>query len=699
MSIHRQGLLAWQNWEQLWATRSLYIQPSLVTRTVWVFIPSRSNLYTSALANSSVDLRHRATPAPAQDSPGSVVTDSTGAPTPNSPRTPSTPSWPSRSLSQNASPKNESRDFAIGAEGRGQCTGPRDQDCVGDQVSMSQRGPGPRPASRRSSISSVRNDQGSSAHYAPQSGSGDVRYESAGVTSTDLSRMGQQLPPKSLGVHNILNPSEPRPMSSEAGGRPSSRSRESDGTLSGPSSTPYGAPRPIYPGHAATHSLPATPVTAGVTPFGRPPMSERNSPVTNYPAFSSLNNPRKVLSPRPPRAMSISHPGPPRDFDPRQQQSLVPNSMPAKRPYEADTADEPRLPPGLHQPPGMSARTHTPMVTPPRSISQPLARPLDAPHITPPTIPPPGDLQGRSQVLHAPLQFQHGAPPAPPSRPMSRMESPTEGSSLWPEMLRRQGFSGVEPQQAFMTLPGSDTPIPVQVDYSQASKKADEKRQRNAKASTRHRRKKKTLQEENMKQLQDLKDERQQMMQQMDDIIQQRDFYRDERNRLRDVVARTPSISNHAAGPPSPVSTKSVGSLGDRSPITQQHIPTPNQGYSSEGSSIDRPIQRRRTEERPEFSTPVYASQSGAMQHGLPSVHSQAYGIPPRPPSAASSASGERLPPLRAMEGHASSGQGLPSGQPQEQDLRTGQWRAAQSTHYETGWATSRKPHDTHQWQ
>lgn len=60
-------------------------------------------------------------------------------------------------------------------------------------------------------------------------------------------------------------------------------------------------------------------------------------------------------------------------------------------------------------------------------------------------------------------------------------------------------MAGAEGQQAFMALPGCDTPIPVQVDYSQASKKADEKRQRDAKASTRHRRKKKTMQEENMR--------------------------------------------------------------------------------------------------------------------------------------------------------------------------------------------------------
>ncbi|KAH6606805.1 basic-leucine zipper bzip transcription factor [Trichoderma cornu-damae] len=369
---------------------------------------------------------------------------------------------------------------------------------------------------------------------------------------------------------------------------------------------------------------------------------------------------------------------------------------PTKRPYEPDTPDEPRHAPGLHQPSGLASGPHTPMVTPPRSLSQPLARPMDAPHAQPPTIPPPGDLQGRPHGLHTPSQFPHGNASVPPSRPLSRVGGTPEGAPAWPEILRRQGgsFVGLESQQAYMTLPGSDTPIPVQVDYSQASKKADEKRQRNAKASTRHRRKKKTLQEENMKQLQELKEERQQMLQQLEELAAHRDFYREDRNRLRDLVARTPAISNHAAGPLSPVLSKSI-SLADRSPLMQpHHIPTPTQGYVSEVSSAERPVPVRRTDDRPEFSPPVYGALPGGPPHGLPSMHSQAYGPPPpRPSSATSSASGERLPPLRVMEGPPPPMPGLAPGQPQEQDLRTGQWRAAQPSHLEIGWATAPRKH------
>lgn len=243
-----------------------------------------------------------------------------------------------------------------------------------------------------------------------------------------------------------------------------------------------------------------------------------------------------------------------------------------------------------------------------------------------------------------------------------------------------------------MTLPGSETPIAVQVDYSQASKKADEKRQRNAKASTRHRRKKKTIQEENVRQIQEMADEKDDLVERVEQLTRQRDFYRDERNRLRDIVLRTPSIAQHASGPPSPTSTRSVTSYQDRSPIAQsRHMPTPSQGYLSEASSVERPAQRRRTEERPEYGV-NYSTQPGPPPSTLPPMQGHGQGMPPRPASAASFVPLERLPPLRSIEGHPPAD--VASGQPHERDPVTGDWRPAQPRPYETGWATPRHPGD-----
>ena len=388
----------------------------------------------------------------------------------------------------------------------------------------------------------------------------------------------------------------------------------------------------------------------------------------------------------------------PRDVDPRHQ-TFAPSASPAKRPYEAEMPPDRRVPlPPVHHAPGALSQ-HQPPPAASRSLSQPLARtPGESPGPTGGAMA--RDPRDHSLQMPAQQHFHPGAPPG--SRPYSRDESVPENApgSSWPEMFRRSGMPGplmgTEGQQAFMTLPGSDTPIPVQVDYSQASKKADEKRQRNAKASTRHRKKKKTMQEENIKRLQELQTERQQMYQHIEEVTRQRDFYRDERNRLRDIVGRTPSISENAAGPPSPpASTRPTGFFTEESPLLQQsHAAASSQGYASDASSVERPAQRRRTEDRTDYSVHAYAVPGGGQPMALPPMQSQAYGVPPRPHSAASSASMDRLPPLRAMEGPPQT-QVMGHGQPQEQDPRTGQWVPLQTRYIETGWATAaRHPHD-----
>jgi hypothetical protein len=218
-----------------------------------------------------------------------------------------------------------------------------------------------------------------------------------------------------------------------------------------------------------------------------------------------------------------------------------------------------------------------------------------------------------------------------------------------------------------MALPGRDTPILVHMDFSQASKKSDERRQRNALASTRHRRKKKIMQEENSKQLQELRDENRMMEIRIEELTQQRDFYREDRNRLRDIVAQTPSTSGLAAGPPSPTMSTSnsyteAGSLPSG--------PSEFMGYDGYALPSGRPAKCRRTDDHPEYSLP--------HKDILP-VHSmQGYGAL----TGLFSESGERIPPLRAMEGRP------PEPGVQEQDPRTGQWIPLQPRGPETGWAT-----------
>ncbi|OBS17537.1 hypothetical protein FPOA_12026 [Fusarium poae] len=140
--------------------------------------------------------------------------------------------------------------------------------------------------------------------------------------------------------------------------------------------------------------------------------------------------------------------------------------------------------------------------------------------------------------------------------PLPSHAPPNDSVLPWSETLQRHGAGGppfsVEGQHAFMTLPSRNEFISVHVDVSHGSKKADEKRQKNAQASTRYRRKRKIMLEENDKQLQELRDGIRTLESINDELTQQLDFYREDCNRLRDIVAQTASMSGLAAGPPCP---------------------------------------------------------------------------------------------------------------------------------------------------
>lgn len=549
---------------------------------------------------------------------------------------------------------------------------------------MSQTGPASHHDSRRSSRSLPGDDQTSpSSTRFGQFGTHDVRREASSLPYPDKESKGQQVSSRTSAVHNILNPPEARP--GVAGGHnvlPSiSRPLHNEAltTATGSGLGHHHATRPFSLGQPASISLPGTPV-GPVTPLGGS-TSAHNSPTLAFP-FPAINNPRTRLSPRPmPRTTTLSH-GP---------SSIAHSVSPAKRSYESDVAEEPKL--------QYSGLQYAPGVPPGPINTTATARPLSQPAISspathgPPLTIPHNNPSGHQHPSASPVQVQFSST-APPSRHFPAVASPDEvASSSWSDMMRRHGMGGAivgaEGQQAFMTLPGSDTPIAVQVDYSQASKKADEKRQRNAVASTRHRRKKKILQEENSKQIQDLQDEKRQLELQFEELTRQRDFYRDDRNRLWDIVASTPSISSHATGPRSPNFTRSLSFAERDASIGRTRPSISTQMYGSDTSG-ERPAQRRRTSDRPDFAMPVYESPAGmhpgASPGGLPPMQGHGYGVPSRPSSAASSTGGERLPSLRSMEEVP-----LPSsgpGQVHEQNPKTGQWAPVQPRATEMGWAT-----------
>ena len=545
---------------------------------------------------------------------------------------------------------------------------------------MSHRETATRPASRQPTHSPV-----ISPELANQPGrqfADDHSFcgeDAAKPKPNDSNVVHQHIPPKSLGMLNILNPSGPRQDGSQTPYDAFSKLGQSGSTYS---TGERDAPRQSGPGHSAPLSYPGT-STGNMGSVGASP--NLSSPSTHFP-YPNLTEPRRFLSPKMPRPASLNFiSGPRRDSDPRTQ-TYVPAISPAKRPLDSGTTEEPRDLRNLHRTPGLISAAGSPLTPPlPRSLSQPTIGPLEV-HQGATRAVVPRETQG---LTYTHVQVGQG----PSSRQPAAVGRPSEASESWTEVLRRSrivGHERGEGQQAFMTLPGSDTPIPVQVDYSQASRQADEKRQRNAKASTRHRRKKKTLQEENIRQLQELKDERQSLADEVETLRRQRDFYRDERNRLRDVVCRTPGIHQHAIGPPSPTPTRSTGSHTDHSPISQNHhAQMSGQVFVPPPPVSERQGHGGRLEDRLSFSNLEFPP--GMTHAGVVSPLGQPSGGHGHRSPSYTVASGEKLPPLRALEGQASNAQYVATGHADEQDPRTGQWRPVPPKHIETGWATASK--------
>ncbi|KAL0932045.1 uncharacterized protein CTRU02_212999 [Colletotrichum truncatum] len=461
-------------------------------------------------------------------------------------------------------------------------------------------------------------------------------------------------PQRSLGIRGLINPSEAQ---TEGHQGELQNQRPND-----PQSSPYGVPSRQYgtPGDrpyafsGPLGSQPATPAGHPVTtPLGHTP-SESSPKGGGFP-FPTMA--RQVLSPREARAASVSQASV-RGTEPQQTPFLPPAAPRTKRPYpgEEGPTEPMRSAPGLpfSGPPSLGPPSSTmgPMVTPPRSMSQPMIG--QAPHADRPQLPSmPRNPHSRGLEYPSQPSMISPGPNYPPQTPVDRpaWPAPGSGTALY-QSLRSESAKAAMEGGMMVRIGGDDDGILVPVDVHQASKQADEKRQRNAGASARFRQRKKERDQEQQANMHKLETRTRDLESRLRELAQERDFYRYERNRLREVVLRTP-LSEMANGPPSPTSSRSGGSMAETSPLTQAPMlpHQQQQGYASSESSVERPTRRRRTDSAPtpEFSIPSYGTpvpQAG----NLPPMQAAAYGMmQQRPPSAAPG--GERLPPLRAMEG------------------------------------------------
>lgn len=522
---------------------------------------------------------------------------------------------------------------------------------------MSQRGSAPRPASRRSSktspeaaFSSPRLSQSSpQASIRPQDDPHPSTHDLGGATSVvaeEGERPASAAGTRTSDVHGILNASESHHTYSGGtaafSGQPTEveEAERSRSAMAGQVPHRHGVP-PVNPyvfqgQQPVATSQPAYPPLASTAALGLPTSTaQRGSPTTIAP-LPPLGVPRRILTPRSPRVTSLSRAA-------RRNEELQQNPLP-RQPSLAGSASSHDLSPrsgptvlgGPAQrslPPPQSLGTALPPQTlspvAPRSLSQPIVG-----HTLPPVLTP--DYLHSSSRPSLPAAGPQRIPTQPPlvretttSGPGGETRWSTGGYGSLAGLPWGRGLPIGESQHLLTITPQYGEEIVVPVDTHQGSKTQDQKRQKNAIASARFRTRKKEKEHQ-------LEIDNHDLGLRVRELEAERDFYRNERNRLRDIVSRTPSISEWANGPPSPVSSREQGNFPPESgPMAG---PPHGQGGSDQ-SATGSPARRRRGPPQPRSPSRLggpYVAESAAMA-GPPQAqgHPYAHHAPPysyRPP-------------------------------------------------------------------
>ncbi|KAK3692816.1 hypothetical protein B0T22DRAFT_26902 [Podospora appendiculata] len=571
---------------------------------------------------------------------------------------------------------------------------------------MSQKGPAPRPASRRSSQSSARDAASSPSSQRNPARQDDPRaqplHDPGGFSVADSEGRSQQTGSRASGVRDILNPTNPQ-APSHGLSPPLSRRSFDAGTSqqamgAGAGAGQYGGGSPSRPfalqGQAPVPPEPGAQVIS--TTISVPPPQthslDRGSPSGSHPY--PLAAARRMLTPKSPRAISLSRAAS-RSMDAQHLPGLPLPPPPPHAPRGTAPAHETSPlsgPPTLGGPTQYSAPSHGQESSRPRSaLSRSLSQPVlthGLPSASPKESLKPSKL-GRD--LGGRTAYSSGSPFATPV-PSTRGHgvSGPLGESRWgsgllgsipPGPSGSRGLQMTEGHQHLLTItPTHGEEIVVPVDVHQASKQADEKRQRNAGASARFRQRKKEKEKEQQQGLQKLESENRDLERRVEELEAEVDFYRNDRNRLRDLVLRTPEIRDQAEGPKSPTPSRRWGSFATenssraapQSPLphsfpqaqthahaqaqaqaqahtqaqaqAQAHRRPPPATYDEEDdpSMLERPTRRRRTGSESQLA---YQGYRPTTPVSLPPLPHTTYGIPS--PQIGTSPRSARLPPLR----------------------------------------------------
>ncbi|ETN38628.1 uncharacterized protein HMPREF1541_06665 [Cyphellophora europaea CBS 101466] len=318
------------------------------------------------------------------------------------------------------------------------------------------------------------------------------------------------------------------------------------------------------------------------------------------------------------------------------------HTAPDSRVYTAEpgVADIPALP-SL----AVTQRSYAPIQ--PQDVSQQssvgqTSIPTPTSHAVPPVIHPPSQdpafPRPSPSLSHQTSPFHHySSAPVSQNVPATYRSQTTPGGYAQDVVRRGQPENYHSGQGNYqMTLETDEGPmvVPVELDLLHASKVADEKRKRNAGASARFRARRKEKEKEASHTISSLQ-------QDLRELRAERDFYREERNFMRDFAARHVGIAQLPVRPSSPISRVNPMSAMSGTD-TSRHSDDGGRPRSDSAPAA----QRRRTGDfQPTFSPPqseqpmvygtLFAPQQGMPlppPHQPPPPHASPRSVHPGPP-------------------------------------------------------------------
>ncbi|KAL2164478.1 hypothetical protein VTH06DRAFT_3694 [Thermothelomyces fergusii] len=494
-------------------------------------------------------------------------------------------------------------------------------------------------------------------------------------------------------------------------------------------------------------------VPPSTSPAGAPAPTSQGSPQPGHPYPMAA---RRILTPKSPRTTSLS-----RAAMRTVEAQHFSGNAPAPLPRGAILGHDPQAH-GNGLPPIVSGPVAPAPIRPTSNLSRSASHPSLSYGLPPvSSAEPPQPLAGLKRE-HSGRPVLSGLPfPGPVQTTQPFGASDVLGESRWgngllSSMARNISITDGQPHLTIAPRHGEEIVVPV--DVHQGSKQADQKRQRNAGASARFRQRKKEREREQQEELHKLENENRELQRRNEELTRrcqgleaELDFYRNSRNRLREILSQMPGGKEWldreppspapraaaAGGAPPPPDGSTVHSQQQQQqqqqqqhqhqhqqplPPPQDHSqagyhatsyyqplahplahthPRPN-SYSDTSVSLEPPARRRRTDSEP-LPTSSYSLVSTPttlppITAPAPPVHPSPFGMPPSP-HVTPPLGAARLPPLRFDQSRTPSTTPPPvpiAPPPQPSAVppqRSGSpYVTTRRLPYETGWAVEPRP-------